>query len=91
MENIFFLILHNDIEKLSQLDLNKAHTIKNMFGQNPLIFSCVENNTAITRLLLKHHFDLSIKDKFGYTALYYAEQNGNSDIILLFKNHLKKF
>jgi ankyrin repeat protein len=87
MENIFFYILHNDIDALMKLNLNHAHNIKNMFGQNPLIFACENNNTKIVELLINYYFDLNVKDKFGNTALDYAEEKNNIIIIKLLKNY----
>ena len=89
MENIYFLILHNEIEKIKLLDLTKKIGITNYFGQTPFIFACDEGRKEIVKIFIDAGSDINHVDKLGNTGLYYAEQKGYIGIMTIIKLALK--
>jgi len=52
-------------------------------GKTPLMHAAVRGYTPVVELLLEGGADVSIKDNFGYTALYYARKGRNAGIIAI--------
>jgi ankyrin repeat protein len=87
MYNIFSLIKDNKLNIIFNLDLKDYIHKKNIIGQTPLIFACEEGNSIVVQLLLDNDADINCVDKFGNTALYYAETRNHLDIVLALKTH----
>lgn len=59
--------------------------IRNKNGATALIFAATFGHTDIVKFLLANHADKTIKDRFGKTALDYANGQEIPEIIVLLK------
>jgi ankyrin repeat protein len=68
-------IILNVRPNLNQLDI---------FRRTPLMWACRFGQIEIVKLMLKQQgLDLTVKDKDGHAASWYARQSGNSELIKL--------
>ena len=67
------------------LDASADPNIPNTLGKTPIFYTVANNRIGSTWLLLMYGADPSIKDDYGYTAMYYAEFHGYTELIKLLK------
>jgi uncharacterized protein len=88
VEALFYAVEKESIEIIKLLlQAGAAVNTQDNQGVTPLMYACMQENIEIVKLLVEAGADLNtIKDKHGKTALTYAEQTRNTDIvqILLF-------
>ena len=91
LNNIFLQACQNGV--LSQIaqnlfnvvdtsDILDTNVIEKVDGNTGLILAVRENHEDVVRFLLENtDIDVNVANKFGYTALMLAAQNGNTNII----------
>jgi ankyrin repeat protein len=88
-----------EIDLNDVIELNAINTIARLleegadindvddFGRTALHKAAHGGYVKLTGFLLKHGADREIKDKSGYTALYYALAAGSNETALLLQNN----
>jgi hypothetical protein len=66
-------------------DVNRKSTPQRW--QSPLVYAALKNQTDMVALLLTRKADVKSVDADGNTALHYAYQNGNEQVIGMLKTH----
>jgi ankyrin repeat protein len=64
--------------------MNNLHDICNShIKATPLHFACMQNNINGVRCILRRNANLNMTDYLGNTALHYATENGNLELLRL--------
>lgn len=55
--------------------------LRNLDGETPLILAACEGHNDMTALLIENGADINLTDNLQQSALYYATENGFTEIV----------
>ena len=76
-------------ENKMDYNLKARKLVEQVMGEDnfALMWASKYGKIDMIKFVLKRGVDVNVKDEDGYTALMYAEENGDKDIIDLLKSH----
>lgn len=76
----FIKVKQNDLEYLQKFFYDEIVDARNSTDATLLMVAAMNGNLDICLFLLKHRANITLKDKWGNTALHYAAMKGHYDI-----------